>query len=145
MIEALKYSLKIWLTTVLVAPIGVVALQGMAAPVSSVSEYLSEAFGTYYLLVIFGSLFSFLTWVAFLVAVYHILKRDAFAARRKLFIQYSGFLLSLATFAGFLAVFTSLSAVLFDTFFSSMIICYIGCQMASIYFYKPPQLYTDVA
>jgi hypothetical protein len=140
MIESLKYSLKIWLTTILIAPIGVIALQGLVAPTPSVSEYLSDAFGTYYLLVIFGLLFSFLTWVAFLVAVYQILKRDAFAARRKLFIQYSGFLLSLVTFAGFFAVFTSLSAALFDSFFISMILCYTACQIASIYFIRMPEL-----
>jgi len=68
---SLKYSLKVWLTSVVVSPalfVMVLALAGKMDLAEMFREGL-RGFSFYFLMVAFSFIFSFITWIAFLLVI----------------------------------------------------------------------------
>jgi len=136
MIEILKYTLKIWLTTAFIPPVIFGTISLIIDP-----NNLSDNIAGYYWMLVVSLLASFLTWALFFIAVYNIIKSEVPVSRHKLLIQAFGLGLALATFAIFTIGLGSIY-VLGDIFIWIIIAPYLICLAASTQFYQLPQLYT---
>lgn len=132
MIDTLKYTLKIWLTTVFAASLALSCVVGYLMPESIVNACV--------LITGFGVVFSFITWALFLTGVYNILKLNLAINEHKILIQGLGLFLLGLTASAFAAAFDSFSALL-EPLFWLVATPYIVCLAASIHFYNVPQLY----
>ena len=136
--ETLKYSLKIWLTTLLGAPLVFVAVRycnTWAEP-----ETFYNAIDTYFMVVEFSFIGSFLTWVAFLIGVYNVLKQNWPLLTSKRMIQGLTAILVFTTFVVYAAILADLS-IIFDWFFIILVTPYMVSLLLSVHFYKLPQPY----
>ena len=140
MIELLKYSLKIWLTALLGAPLVFVTVR--YCNTLNEPETLYDTINTYFIIVEFSFLGSFLTWVAFLIGVYNVLKQDWPLLTNKRMIQGLTVILVFTTFVVYAAILADLS-IIFDWFFIILITPYMVSLLLSAQFYKLPQLYSD--
>lgn len=134
MIETFKYTLKIWLTTVFAASL---ALSCVAA-----YQSLDRVVSAFIMITGCGLVFSFTTWVLFLIGVYNILKLNVPTNEYKILIQGLGLFLLGLTAAALVAAIDSFSALL-DPSLWLFALPYIVCLAASIHFYNLPQLYID--
>ncbi len=125
------YSLRVWLTSVFVAPV-VLFLTDLCInkhPLS-LGRYMNDA--PYYLLyVIFGGIFSFLTWLTFLFIIKGLIASFSSSRQLKHLIAVAGALLTVGTFAFF-------GRRVFDVHneFFYMMLSYAICIAGGSYFYK---------
>ena len=92
----LLYSLKIWLTSVLLAPIFYLII--MEFKKFGGTPNADSAVEMYFLLTIFGALFSLLTWFIFLILIMLISRYAPNEITARLIICVTGIVLVLATF-----------------------------------------------
>lgn len=128
----MKYTLKVWLTTVFVgsAVLSYVINDGTLENIIKVAILVGTC----------GLVFSFCTWIVFLIGVYQILKLNFATKGCKLRIQLLACVLALATIIVFAVGFGSIS-MLADGSFLMISVPYLICLAACIQFYQPPQLY----
>ena len=105
--NALQYTFRVWVTSVLVSPF-VFTLILMIRQVISVSDLIDNGFrlvGIYIFLVVLQLLFSFATWLVFLLLVYLILYIRAPDSLIKPVIFCIGMLLAIGTYIALNTVF----------------------------------------
>jgi len=138
MIETTKYTLKIWATTVFIAPVFYLSFKFSvdSGPWVNSAYTMLEI---YIWTIVLGLIGSLATWAMFLIGVYSILKWNITEAAHKAAIQLFGLLLTLSTILLFFAILDSFYVLYTKTFwvFAGP---YIVCLAASIQFYKVPQL-----
>jgi|GEM_PF-1759133 len=140
MIETTKYTLKIWATTVLIAPVFIISF-GLFHDSRAWEDFAYAVLGIYIWTIALGFIGSGATWAMFLTGVYSILKWNITEAAHKAAIQFFGLLVTLSTILLFLAIFDSFSSLYTQTFWM-FVGPYIICLAASIQFYQLPQLNT---
>jgi hypothetical protein len=138
--KTIKYTLKIWATTLVIAPVFIV-LFGVFRN-SRAWDDLAYILGIYIWIIVLGFIGSCATWAMFVTGVYSILKWNITEVAHKSAIQFFGALLTLSTILLFFAILDSFS-VLYTKTFWMFAGPYIVCLAASIQFYKVPQLYID--
>lgn len=136
MIESLRYTLKVWLTTAAVPPVVILIISYINDPTG---YGIANFFGV---MLVLGLAFSFFPWVAFSAGVYFIQKWHITTIRKKIAIQCLALPMVLVTFACFAANIDTLFAF-YDSSFLLIVTYYAICLAASIQFYKLPQLYTQ--
>lgn len=141
MIKTTKYTLKIWAATVLIAPVFYISFRFSTDPRLWV-DLAHTILEVYIWTIVLGFIGSSAPWAMFLIGVYSILKWNITEAAHKAAIQFFGLLLTLSTILLFFAILGSFS-VLYTKTFWMFAGPYIVCLVASIQFYKPPQLYTN--
>jgi len=133
MIETVKYTLKIWLTAVVISSL-VVSIVFNSSSFSNLIEL-------FFLITVCALIFSFATWIIFCLGVYLILKQNTTAKGQKVAILLLSIILALAT-TGF--VLTGFESSAFkDGSFLVFAAPYIVCLAAGIHFYNLPNLYID--
>ncbi|SDE54855.1 hypothetical protein SAMN05216464_107119 [Mucilaginibacter pineti] len=125
------YSLKIWLTSVFLAPLIYIVVTSFKENYQDLGTLISNQFSNYVMCVFFGSLFSFFTWVLFFLTVKITTLHASSIKQSKSIISLIGALLTVGTFALFL----SPSISIHDDFFYLMVGNCI-CISGGSWFYK---------
>lgn len=141
MIKSFKYSLKIWLTTALTAPLILIVMDYVSTPGSF--EHFEYVLLIYPIAVLAGLIFSCFTWMLFFIVIYNILKIYLRSTLYKLLIQATGLLLVFFTFIVLVALHDSEITMLSSQLFWIISSPYLICLLISIHFYKLPQPYIE--
>jgi hypothetical protein len=98
------YSIKVWLTSVAIAPVIYLLIESCLKRdyYPSITDYMNEEISKYAMCVLFGGIFSLLTWVLFFLIIKGIILFYPSADQVKYVIIVLGVLLTTATFAVFL-------------------------------------------
>jgi len=98
--NAFIYSLKVWLTSVLAAPALFVLISFLIDGTDKWGIFNENSNGPffYFIFVIFGFIFSFITWITFLLTIVLIKRYCTDDQLKKWLICFSGILLTIATF-----------------------------------------------
>jgi hypothetical protein len=133
--NALKYSLKIWLTSVAIAPVLDLIISFLQGKIyyHTLQQQLSDSFFMYCVMVVFEIAFSFITWIIFLLSIQIIINYVSRQVVRTWIIFITGILLTLGTFT----VVLSPREILRNTDgFASIIFATCFCIGAGTWFYK---------
>jgi len=139
MIETIKYTAKVWLTTVLIPPLIFAAFIAFEDPVH-INVNIAESTSAFIILVLFSAVLSFIPCLLSVFVVYFILLQGAPGIKARLYIQLYGLSASTITL---LVLFGVPKDITDDTEIWVFILPYMLCLVASIHFYQLPQLYTD--
>jgi FtsH-binding integral membrane protein len=104
--NSILYSLKVWLTSVCLAPAMFIIIDSFTSEnnYSSVTNFVSEKITIYAACVIFGGIISFFTWILFILIIKGIITCFSSFKLLKQVIAGVGVLLTLGTFAIFFRV-----------------------------------------
>lgn len=134
-IKSLLYSLKIWLTSVFAAPFLLLLVNairnvpGLNLSLGSPENYICDVF----LVGVFQLIFSFCTWIVFLLVIFLALKFITNAKIRTWTIFLTGILLTSATF--YLLLFRGFTACIHSEYFPLML-CNCFCIGSGTWIYK---------
>ncbi|MET3977545.1 hypothetical protein ABIB62_000111 [Mucilaginibacter sp. UYP25] len=103
-VNSILYSLKIWLTSVALAPLIFLVVDSFTSKDYSpdFEDLVSRQLGMYLLCVVAGSIFSFFTWVLFTLIIKGIITWFSLFPKIKIVIAIIGVLLTIGTFSIFL-------------------------------------------
>ena len=141
MIETLTYTLKIWLTTALTAPVIVIYIDYLST--EALFNNLEEALSFYFMLMLAGLLFSCVTALLFFVSVCNLLKIYPNQHFHKFLTQTTGLILVFFSFLIFYAWNHSSIDFMSAKLFWTVAGAYLACTALCIHFYQLPQFYTD--
>lgn len=129
------YSLKVWLTSVAITPVLFFILAYSEGNVSNDSAYeqISRAAYQYGMILVFELLFSFITWVIFLIIIQLTVTYFKQRITRLTIISTSGVLLAMGTF---MVVLTPPEAFNVTRGFGGLMLCTCFCIAAGSWFYK---------
>jgi hypothetical protein len=100
--NSFSYSLKVWLTSVVLAPVTVLVTNlSTNDHYTGFASHLADAFVFYMLCMIFGGIFSFITWIIFLFIIKGLIAFFPPSRQLKHLIAVAGTLLTVGTFAFF--------------------------------------------
>jgi len=129
--QILIYSLKVWLTSVIIAPIIFFLLNLISTGVSSELFRLVN-FLFYLYIVLATAVASVITWLIFYAIIYYI-SRSGWPNRISLFAIFcSGELLVIVTFKLFLVLLNGFDNITFNT----LMLCHCICIGGGILYYK---------
>jgi hypothetical protein len=102
--NSILYSLRVWLTSVFLAPLVFVMVETFKnqSYQPGFAGFISEKATEYLGCVIFGGIFSFFTWVIFILIIKGLITALSGYPQLKMIIVITGVLLSAGTFAVFL-------------------------------------------
>ena len=123
--NSIIYSLKIWLTSVLLAPVIYIVAISFKQNHQDFSTLILDQLSIYLICIFFGSFLSFFTWLLFLLSIKATTLYAYSIKQCKFIISFIGVLLTIGTFALFL----SPSISIHDDLFSLMLgncICITG-------------------
>ncbi len=140
MIETLKYTLKIWVTTALISPVILFAIDYISCTPSSFERF-EDILAIYPIAVFDGLLFSCFTWMVFFVFVYNLQKIYLPQKLYKPMIQFTGLFLAFLTFVVLFTLHDSGFSIIDTEFFWVIVTPYLLCLFLGIQLYKLPQLY----
>ena len=138
LVNIIKYSLKVWLTGVVVAPFLILIFiycQDYSLSMNF-KESILPGLGIYLICIVFELVFSFITWIVFMLAIRLIIKLPCTALKKTMAIFITGILLTVATFASImlpLGFFDNNSDIGFTI---AMIGCNCACIGFGVWFYK---------
>ena len=126
------YSLRIWLTSVGLAPVIYLLIRWYTErnDHSSLNDYLSGQITIYAICLVFGGIFSVITWVIFIFVIEMLVRCFPLLPQLKLIIALAGMLLTIGTFSLFFS-FPGFGNELFYLMLSNCI-----CIAAGSFFYK---------
>jgi hypothetical protein len=129
------YSLKVWLTSVIVTPLVffILAYSGGRVSNDSIYEQISTAAYQYGMILVFELLFSFITWVIFLIIINQTVTYINNRATRLSIISISGVLLTMGTF---MVILTPSEAFKVTRGFGGLTLCTCLCIATSSWFYQ---------
>ena len=129
--NSFSYSLKVWLTSVVVGPVMFFIIDLCINKQSlSLGRYINDA-PYYFLYVIFGGVCSFPTWVTFLLIIKGLIASFPSSRQLKHPVAVAGALLTAGTFAFF-----GWRAFDVHNNFFCMMLAYASCIAGASYFYK---------
>lgn len=141
MIDCIKYTLKVWLTTLIVVAVCFALIRYINTYTEPDAFYnMLRSFVLCAALSFFGSC---VTWLVSLICVFNILKQNWPTKKNKQIIRLLALMLAPATFSVYAAMFGGVPAIL-DWFFLALIAVYTSLSLLCIHFYKLPQFYTDI-
>jgi len=135
------YSLKVWLTSVALAPIIYLCIEACIKKnyYASFTAFLNEQIGIYVMCILFGGLFSLLTWLLFFVIIKFVIIYLNRAWGIKYLLSLIGALLTIGTFAIFFPVLD-----VHTEFFYLMVANCICISGGSLYYHleiqRPPEI-----
>jgi hypothetical protein len=99
--NSLLYSIKVWLTSVIIAPVIYLLIESCLKRdyYSSITDYMNEEISKYAMCVLFGGIFSLLTWVIFLFIIKGLIASCPSSRQIKHLIAVAGVVLTAGTFA----------------------------------------------
>ncbi|MDP9082011.1 MAG: hypothetical protein M3O71_31740 [Bacteroidota bacterium] len=129
------YSLKVWLTSVAITPLvfSILAYSGGNVLNDSVYEQINRAAYQYGMILVFELLFSFITWVIFLIIIQLTVTYFKQRITRLTIISISGVLLAMGTF---MVILTPVDAFNVTRGFGGLTLCTCFCIAAGSWFYK---------
>ena len=139
MIDAFKYTTRVWLTTALTLPLiilGAIALKDALY----LNAEIADAMSFYIMFVLFSAVISFIPFLISAFVVYFILLQGATGIKARLCILLYGLSASVIIL---LLLFGGPEDITYDQDIWIFIVAYVLCLSASIYLYKLPQLYID--
>jgi len=131
--NSVLYSLKVWLTSVVLAPVIYLIISVCQSQNHYLSSFnfISEQVSTYVMFLLAGGLLSFITWILFIFIIKIITLYFQSVNIIKSIVAISGVLLTFGTFA----VFMPMPINPYNDFFY-LILAYGGCIAGGAYFYK---------
>jgi hypothetical protein len=99
--NSILYSLKVWLTSVGLAPVMYLIIDSWQREnyYSTFTGFINQQIGKYIVCLIFGGIFSFLTWLTFLFIIKGLIATFPSSQQLKHLIAVAGILLTAFTFA----------------------------------------------
>jgi hypothetical protein len=131
--SSILYSLKVWLTSVLLAPVIYLVIQACLSKVYQLDfiTMLNDQIAQYAVLVMFGGLFSLCTWLAFFLSVIGLILCFPSYSHLKYVIAVLGVLFTAGTFRFFLPESYGMQSEFFPLMLANCI-----CIAAGSFFYK---------
>ncbi len=128
-LKSIKYSLKIWLSSVAIAPVLFLSIEAL---ISKTPNAFSNQFGMYPIIAFYQAIFSFITFVIFTVIIILITNLYKGKVSVKWPVCIAGILLTVGTFA---IVFFP-DGVIGDYEFFYLMLCNCACIGGGVWFYR---------
>lgn len=139
MIEASRYTVKVWLTSICISPVILQVINYLTGATNAGATFGGAVFMCCFVIVI-SFFISVFTWLLFFACTYQLLKMDLPQRLFKPAVQVTAVFLVLTTFF----VLNDMIALL-DYPFWGFTTCYLLTIIACIQLYKTPQLNIDLA